>query len=158
MLKPSLGARPPITRPASDFPERANIYVCDNCGTDITKHFRPGQSHVWRPMGPERYQCLCGKKYLTGAAEWDDFSRWERSGRIRYTLGMGLTFSTMISVLGLMVYLVLKFAFGVRAGAVGTGLIITALPFCLMQFAFWPSVFASMWRTRIASRVEIPTK
>jgi hypothetical protein len=101
-------------------------------------------------MGPERYQCLCGKKYLTGATEWDHFGRWERSRRIRDTLGLRVLFSTMLSVLGLMTYLVLKVAFGLREGAVGTGLVITAFPFCLMQLGFWPSVFASMWRTRIA--------
>jgi hypothetical protein len=109
-------------------------------------------------MGPERYQCLCGRKYLTGAIEWGHLGRWERSGRIRDTLGLGVVFSAMLSVLGLMVYLVLNLAFGFRAGAVGTGLVITALPSCLMQLEFWPRVFASMWRTRIASRVKFPTK
>jgi hypothetical protein len=158
MLQLSLGERPSITRPASAFPERANIYVCDNCCRDITKHLRPGQSHVWKPRGPERYQCRCGKKYLTGAIEWDHLGRWERSGRIRDTLGLGVTFSAMLSVLGLMLYPVLKVAFGLREGAVGTGLVITALPFCLMQLGFWPSVFASMWRTRIASSIELPSK
>jgi len=158
MLQLSVGERPPITRPASDFPERANVYVCDNCGRDITRHFRPGQAHVWRPMGPQRYQCFCGKKYLTGAAEWDHLGCWERSSRIRYTLGMGVVFSAMLSVVGFPVYLALKFAFGLKAGAIGTGLVITAFPFCLMQLGFWPSVFASMWRTRIASRVDLPTK
>jgi len=158
MLQLSLGERYSITRPASDFPERANIYVCDNCGRDITKHFRAGQSHVWRPIGPQRYQCSCGKKYLTGAAEWDHLGRWERSCRVRHTLGMGVVFSAMVSVLGFLVYLDLKFAFGPKAGAVVTGLIITASPFCLMQLAFWPGVFASMWRTRFASSAKVPTK
>jgi hypothetical protein len=71
---------------------------------------------------------------------------------------MGVVFSAMLSVLGFLVYLALKFAFGLKAGAIGTGLVITALPFCLMQLGFWPGVFASMWRTRITSRVELPTK
>jgi hypothetical protein len=49
-------------------------------------------------MGPERYQCLCGKKYLTGATEWDHFRHWEGSRGIRYTLGLGVLFPTILSV------------------------------------------------------------
>ncbi len=32
-------------------------------------------------------------------------------------------------------------------------LVITALPFSLMQIGSWPGVVASMWRTRVGSRV-----
>jgi hypothetical protein len=111
-------------------------------------------------MGPERYQCLCSQKYLTAATEWNHFGRWERSRRIRDTLGVGVLFSAMLSVFGLLLYLdlALKFAFGLGAGAVVTVLVITALPFCLTQLEFWPGVFASMWRRRIALRIELPTK
>ena len=150
MLSLNISARPQVTLPASAFPERANIYVCDKCGRDITKHFRRHQSHVWEPMGPERYQCLCGQKYLTGATEWDHFSARGRRSRIGQTLFVGVLFSMMFSVFGLLVYLFL-FAFGLRQGAVVTGLVITALPFCWMQLEFWPSVVASMWRTRVAA-------
>jgi hypothetical protein len=38
------------TLSASCFAERADIYVCDKCGRDLTKRFRPGQSHSWTPM------------------------------------------------------------------------------------------------------------
>jgi hypothetical protein len=77
MLSLNLVTRPLITLPASAFPNRADVYVCDKCGRDITKHLRPGQSHTWAPMGRERYLCLCGQKYLTGAREWDHFSERE---------------------------------------------------------------------------------
>jgi len=153
MLSLNLGARPLVKLPASAFPDRADIYVCDKCGRDITRHFRPGQAHVWAPMGPERCLCLCGERYLTGAKEWDHFSDWERNRRVGDTLGLGILFSAMFSILGLLAYVVLHFVFGLRGGALVTGLVITALPFSLMQIAFWPEVFASMWRTRVGSRI-----
>ena len=83
MLSLNLGARPLVTLPASSFTDRADAYVCDKCGRDIAKHFRPGQSHAWGPMGRERYRCLCGQKYLPGATEWDHLGDRERSRRIK---------------------------------------------------------------------------
>ena len=153
MLSLKLGARPLITLPASAFPNRADVYACDKCRRDITKHFRPGRAHVWAPMGPERFLCLCGQRYLTGATEWDHFSDWERNRRVKDTLGLGVLFSAMVSILGLLAYLALRFVLGLREGALVTGLVITALPFTLMQMGFWPGVVASMWRTRFGSRV-----
>jgi hypothetical protein len=154
MLSLNNSARPLVTLPASAFPARANIYVCDKCGRDLTKQFRPQQSHVWRPLGPERYQCLCGKTYLTGATEWDHFSAQERRRRIGQTLFAGVLFSMMFSVCGLLIYLFLL-AFGLRRGAVVTGLVIAALPFSWMQLEFWPSVVASMRRTRVAAIQDV---
>jgi len=153
MVSLNLGARPRITLPASAFPNSADAYVCDKCGRDITRHFRHSRAHVWRPMGPERFLCLCGQRYLTGATEWDHFGDQERNKRVRDTLALGVLFSAMFSILGLLVYLILHFAFGLREGALVTGLVVTAMPFVLMQIGFWPGVVASMWRTRIASRV-----
>lgn len=153
MLSLNLGGRPVISLPASTFPDKADAYICDKCGRDITKHFRPGESHTWTPMGRERYKCLCGQRYLTGATEWDHFSDWERSRRVRDTLGLGILVSAMFSIPGLLAYVVLHFVFGVREGAGITGWIITVLPFCLIQIGFWPGVVASMWRTRVGTRV-----
>lgn len=150
----NLGGRPLITLPASAFPDRADAYVCDKCGSDITKHFRPGTSHAWTPMGRERYKCLCGHWYLTGATEWDHLGDRERSRRVRDTFGLGVLISATFSVPGLLAYLVLHFAFGLREAAVITGWIITVLPFCLMQIGFWPGVVASMWRTRVEQHVR----
>jgi hypothetical protein len=151
MLSLKLGTRSLSKLPASAFPDRADVYVCDKCGRDITKHFRPGQAHVWAPMGDERHRCLCGKTYLTGATEWDHFGDWERNRRIRDTLGLGALFSVMSSIPGLLAYLVVRFVFGLREGALVVGLIIAFLPFSLMQIGFWPGVVASMWRTRIGT-------
>jgi len=58
----------------------------------------------------------------------------------------------MFSVLGLAVYLILRFGFGLRRGALLMSLSVAALPFVLMQITFWPEVIASMWRTRMGKR------
>jgi len=151
MLTLNLGARPLVKLPASTFPNRADLYVCDKCGRDITKHFRPRQSHSWGPMGPESFLCRCGQRYLTGAKEWDHLTDRERNRRVGQILGLGILLSAMFSIPGLLAYLALRFVLGFREGALVTGLVITALPVCLMQMGFWPGVVASMWRTRFGS-------
>jgi hypothetical protein len=60
----------------------------------------------------------------------------------------------MFSVLGLAVYLILHFGFGLRRGALLMSLSIIALPFVLMQITFWPEVIASMWRTGMGKREQ----
>lgn len=150
MIRLKLSSRPLTKLPASSFPEKADIYLCDKCGRDITPQFHPGQSHTWSPMGPERFKCECGQKYVTGATEWDHFGEHERRRRFRDTFGLGILFSAVSSILGLFVYLALHFVFGFQRGALYVWLIIAWLPFSLMQIGFWPGVIASMWRTRIA--------
>jgi hypothetical protein len=152
MLTLNINARQVVTLPASAFPSRADAYICDRCGRDLTKEFRAGQSHVWAPLGPETYVCICGQRYLTGATEWDHLGDHERSRRVGETLGVGALISAMFSVLGLAVYLILHFGFGIGRGALLTSLSITALPFVLMQITFWPGVIASMWRTGTGKR------
>jgi hypothetical protein len=99
-------------------------------------------------MGPERYLCRCGQKYLTGAIEWDHLGEWERANRVRETFVLGVVFSAMSFLLGFLAYLILYFTFGLRQEALVIWLVITALPFVLMQITFWPDVAFSMWRTR----------
>ena len=149
----NLNVRRVVALPASAFPQRADAYVCDQCRRDITKHLDPARAHVWSPMGPERYQCVCGQRYLTGAAEWDNLGERERRRRIRQTFGLGLFLSVMTSIPGLLAYLGLHFVLGVGAPARVIGVVITALPFFAMQLEFWPSVAASIWRTRFSSRL-----
>jgi hypothetical protein len=142
---------------ASAFPKRADIYKCDDCERDITKYLHPGRAHVWRAMGPERFQCTCGRIYLTGATEWDHLGDWERRNRISQTIGLGILFSAMASILGLLVYLVFYFGFGCKEAAI-TALSIAVLPFVLMQVTFWPFVAASIWRTRVGTSIEVGKK
>lgn len=99
-------------------------------------------------MGPERCICVCGQTYLTGAREWDHLGNWERKRRISGNTGLGIILSVLAFVPGLVVYLVLRFAFGLREAAVITAVSILILPFLLTQITFWPGVFASMRRTR----------
>src|SRR3954468_14606453 len=68
--------------PASEFPAPADAYLCDTCGKDITRHLHAGRSHVLRPLGPLRYMCQCGQKYLSGAVEWDHLDDWEKRKRM----------------------------------------------------------------------------
>ena len=147
MTSLNLFAPNPTKLPASAFPSPADTYVCDKCGEDITRYLRPGQAHVWKPMGPERYLCHCGQKYLTGATEWDHLGEWERKRRVGQTLGLGILFSAPFSVIGLVAYLALHRS---KAALIGA-LAITALPFLLILVPFCLQVGASMWRTRIGS-------
>jgi len=150
MVSLNLGGRPLVTLPASAFPARADAYLCDKCERDITKHFRPATSHSWEPMGRERYECLCGQRYLTGAKEWDHLGDRERRRRATVTLVLAVIFSVMAAIPGLLVYMLLHFALGYREGALATGLVIAATPFVLIQISFWSAAIASMWRTRIS--------
>jgi len=104
MFSVNLTSRPFIKLPGSAFPSSADAYECDKCGRDITKHFRPGGSHSWAPMGPERYQCTCGQKYLTGAIEWDHLGDRERKRQLVGMFAFGLLFSALISPVSLITY------------------------------------------------------
>ncbi len=103
-------------------------------------------------MGPEGFRCDCGERYRTGATEWDHFGDFERSKRAGDTIGVGILLSVMFCVVGLIPFLVLRFALESREAALWTWLAITVLPFVGIQISFWPEVFRSMWRTRIAKR------
>ena len=135
------------TLPASAFPTPADAYVCDKCDRDITKHLHRNQAHVWLAMGPNRYQCVCGQKYLTGAREWDHLGEWERKRRARQTLELGTLFSAPFLALGLLIYLTMSPSKGVLIGVFA----LSACPFLLMNLPFWVSVAASIWRTRVGS-------
>lgn len=152
MITLNLSPRP-IRASASAFPGRADIYECDNCKRDLTKYFRPGQPHASQPMGPERVQCACGVMYLTGATEWDHLGERDRRSGVRDTFGLGAFFSVLLAVLVLVVYFFLHLIFGLRRGALIAGLILATAPFFLAHIAFWPSVVASMWRTRFGASV-----
>jgi hypothetical protein len=142
------------TLPASGFPERADAYICDECARDVTKYFRPRQSHSWTPIGPTRFVCRCGQRYLTGAIEWDHLGLPEQHRRVSQTLVLGSLLSGIFSIFGILVYLALRFLFDLREAGFLLALFITALPFVWLQITFWPHVLASMWRTRVAGSVQ----
>ena len=80
--RPSHLVGPLKTLPASGFPERADVYTCDKCARDVTKHLRLRRSHSWTPMGLTRFVRRCGQRYLTGAIEWVHLGRSERHRRV----------------------------------------------------------------------------
>ena len=135
--------------PASAFPNPADAYVCDKCGRDVTINLHRGQAHVWRPMGPERYQCRCGEKYLSGATEWDHLGDWERRRRIEQTFGLAVLSPIAFSIPGVVACFAMHRS---KAGLV-IALLITAFPFVLIQAPFWVGVSTSMWRTRMGSSI-----
>jgi|SRR5271155_4438671 len=151
----NLNARPLTTRPASAFPDWADVYTCDKCGCEVTRQFHPPVSHSWPPMGHETFVCRCGQRYLTGAMEWDHLSSSERRRRVGLTLFLGAILSLACSALASLVYLVLRFAFGLTEAAVSTAIAVTALPFFLSQASFWSGVIASVWRTRVETRSQV---
>ncbi len=105
-----------VRLPASAYPEPADAYVCDDCGREITKHLRPGTAHCWQAMGPRWYVCDCGRKWLSGAVEWDHLGYWERKRRIRDTLHLSALFSIVSLLIVLLVYLALQVT-GISGGA-----------------------------------------
>ena len=133
--------------PASAFPERADIYVCDDCKKDITRHFSRGKAHSWTPMGRETYTCACGRRYQTGAVEWNHLSEWERTRRIRQAHVLGLLFSAMTAVAALILYVFSLTLFHWK-GAALAAIVLTAVPFLLSVGIFWAGVGASKLRTR----------
>jgi len=140
------------TIPASRFPEPADVYVCDNCGRDITEHLHRGRPQVWRALGPVRYVCVCGAKYVTGAAEWDNLSESERKRRLRQGVVTLVFLGLILAPIGVLLY----FAFN-RGGFVLTVLaILSASPaiVCLALFLGTAldmmEIIASVYRTRVA--------
>lgn len=133
--------------PASAFPEWAEVYLCDNCGRDVTRFFCARQSHSWVPMAPERFACACGRPYLTGAIEWDNLADRERQRRLTNGLGLGFFLSLLSSVPGIGVYFILRI-WSWRLAATA-GLMMALTPFLLVNVPFWCEIAASMWRTRV---------
>ena len=131
---------------ASAFPERADVYICDSCGRDITK-LHPGEAHIEQPIGPVRYVCLCGRKWLSGAAEWDHLGDWERRRRVQGRSGLSILFGFFSSVIGALLYFVM-YRIGVGKRSVIVALVIAILPAILIIVPFSMKVLASLWRTR----------
>ena len=132
--------------PASAFPEPADRYVCDDCGRDVTKHLHRSRAHEWSPMGPSYYQCHCGRKYRTGATEWDYLGRFERRRRAGKTLFLSEMLLIPASFVGLIVYFLLYGSEDRLIIALATA----SLPSLLINLYFWMRVSGSVWRTRFS--------
>jgi hypothetical protein len=134
--------------PASAFPNYAEVYVCDNCGRNITRHFHAPQSHTSGQIGPTRYQCRCGQKYPTGAIEWDHLGDRRRKNYFLLTFLLGFASSVLLSVPCFASYYFLGRSREILIAAC----VISAIPFFLINLPFWFRVAASLWRTRVSDR------
>ena len=141
---------------ASEFPEPADVYVCDRCGRDITTHLHRGRAHVQRPLRPSRYVCRCGQKYLSGAVEWDNLSDWEKRQRLG-DMGLVIIVSAVLAVFSILVYFaVIRRSIALFAFlAMAVLFLIPLFPLFIAILASPLEIAASLWRTRITgSRPE----
>lgn len=135
--------------PASRFPEPADAYFCDNCGRDLTKNLYRDRESVWQPLHPMWYVCRCGQKYLSGAAEWDDLTAWERSQRMGQ-LRIGFVLFALLVIPVTLAYFALRYGGAALLVIVGIGLIpsvLVAKPFWFLLLDLY-EIIASVWRTR----------
>lgn len=145
--------------PASRFPDPADLYFCDNCGRDLTKNLHRDRTPVWQPLRPLWYECQCGRKYLSGAAEWDDLTGWERSQRIRQLrIGFAL-FAFLVTPVAL-AYLALRYGGAALVAVVGIALIPSVLVAKPLWFVLVDlcEIVASVWRTRRIGRNAFPAR
>ena len=142
--------------PASklSLPLRADVYVCDKCGRDVTKHLHRGRAHVTPPLGPPRYTCVCGEQYATGVMEWDQMSPLERRHRL-FQIALYGTISGIPSA----GFLLLLRATWVHVNGILFALSVVAeVPGILFLVLFTSAgieamdILQSMWRTRVAAR------
>lgn len=147
-------SRKTISRlPASRFPDPAEVYFCDSCGLDLTKSLYHDRAPVWQPLRPMWYVCPCGRKYLSGAAEWDDLSTWERNQRI-WQLRIGFVLFALLVIPVALAYFALRYGGAAVLAVVGIALIpsiLVARPFGFVLLDLF-EILASVWRTRARRR------
>ena len=139
--------------PASRFPDPADVYFCNNCGRDLTKNLYHDRAPVWQPLRPMWYVCRCGRKYLSGAAEWDDLSTWEREQRIGQ-LATGFVLFALLVVPVALAYFALRYGGVALLAVVGIALIpsiLVAKPFGFVLLDVY-EIIVSIWRTRVIGR------
>jgi hypothetical protein len=138
--------------PASRFPEYAERYVCDVCGLDVASKIQRSSGHGGPSIGPERFSCICGARYLSGMVEWDHLHPFMRR---QYLKGLLVAPALLILPAALFVYLAgtaihrHSILFGVLACVEG----LIAIPFELFGIVAMfslPSIAMSIWRTRIS--------
>jgi hypothetical protein len=139
--------------PASRFPEPAEVYFCDDCGRDVTKKLHRDRAPVWQPLRPIWFVCQCGRKYLSGAAEWDDLTAREREQRIRQ-LQIGFVLFALLVIPVTLAYFALRYGGAALLAVVGIALIpsiLVAKPFWFVLIDLY-EIIASIWRTRGIAR------
>ena len=135
---------------ASEFPEPADVYVCDKCDRDITSHLHRGHAHIRQPLGPSRYVCACGQSYPSGSAEWDDLSDWEKR-RWLADVRLAVIVLVLLAVLSVLVHseIVTRSTALVALSVVAFVFLISLFPLFIAILAVPLQIAASLWRTRI---------
>jgi len=140
--------------PASRFPDPADLYFCDNCGRDLTKRFHTDTGSVWQPICPAWFVCECGRKYLSGASEWDDLTAWERRQRLAQ-LKIGFALFAILIIPVTLSYLALRYGGAARFAVLAIALvpsILVAKPFALVVLDLF-EIVTSIWRTRVRTEL-----
>lgn len=143
--------------PASRFPDPADLYFCDNCGRDLTQNLYRDRAPVWQPLRPMWYVCQCGQKYLSGAAEWDDLTAWEREQRIGQLL-IGVVLLALLVIPATLAYFAIRYGGAALFIIVGIALIpsvLAAKPFAFVLLDVY-EIIASLCRTRSIDRRALP--
>ena len=137
--------------PASSFPEAADVYFCDKCGSDLTRHLHRGHAHSGCPLGPPRFECTCGESYLTGAVEWDHLGNLGRRRWVQF-LRLGFTFSLPLILSGTAIYWGFAREHYLLAIVALISLILTVPLFVVFAVSLFEAIqiARSIWRTRIA--------
>lgn len=138
--------------PASRFPDPADHYFCDDCGRDLTRNLYPDRAPLWQPLRPMWYACQCGRKYMSGAAEWDDLSSWQRKQRLAQ-LSIGFLLFALVVIPATLAYFALRYGGAALLAVVGIALIpsiLAAKPFGFIVLDVC-EIVASIWRTRLVA-------
>ena len=145
-------SRSPAQLPASRFPEWADLYICDVCGRDVKASIHRVRGHAGPSIGPERFTCGCGARYLSGMTEWDHLHRITRKSRTQGLMWAPIFIVLPATLLVLLIQTAIQrhsVLLGVVAGMEG----LVGLPFELFGIASMldmPSIIASIWRTRFS--------
>jgi hypothetical protein len=144
---------PVAKRPASEFPETADVYLCDKCGKNITRHLHRGRAHVRQPLGPVRYSCRCGQDYISGATEWDYLSSWEKRQWLRDIPLIFIWFAILAGCMSVVCFTIM------RRNVIMIVLSVAAIPFGIVSFRLFIiastipfQIAASLLRTRAFGR------
>ena len=134
-------------------------YLCERCGADITKRVRRWITggHGWQRIGPETFECICGRVYKTGAIEWDHIDARSRRLRVRGMATAAVFVASFFAFAPAILALILGGGFTVLTrnledhiryvflGGAGIGLGLYSLLF----FRFVYDIWSSKRRTRI---------
>ena len=151
-----LHQRPTVVLPASRLGEEwADAYVCDVCGSDLTKKVHAPRGHCRTPYGPPLKLCRCGSPYRTGYAEWNQRGSREQAETIR-EIWIGI--STLALFTGLAFLLLrLSGSYPILIGVLAVVLAVPCLAFAVVSMTFVaqaPDILCSVLRTTFGHRSQ----